>query len=100
VVGTVRSLPERAHESLFRAAQEGLTNVRRHAGATRADLTLDYTRPALVVLSVRDDGVGRAPDGQGFGLTGIRERAALAGGRMDLESVPGTGTTLSVEVPS
>ncbi|GAA1038759.1 hypothetical protein GCM10009557_55680 [Virgisporangium ochraceum] len=100
VVGTVRSLPERAHESLFRAAQEGLTNVRRHAGATRADLTLDYTRPALVVLSVRDDGVGRAPDGQGFGLTGIRERAALAGGRMDLESVPGKGTTLSVEVAS
>jgi signal transduction histidine kinase len=98
VVGTVRSLPDRAHESLFRAAQEGLTNVRRHAGATRADLTLDYTRADLVALSVRDDGVGAGSGGEGFGLVGIRERAAHAGGRMALESLPGKGSTLTVEV--
>ena len=53
-----------------------------------------------MTLSVRDDGVGCAPDGQGFGLTGIRERAAHAGGHMALESLPGTGTTLTVEVPA
>jgi signal transduction histidine kinase len=102
VTGTVRALPEEAHESLYRAAQEGLTNVRRHARATRADLTLDYTRPDLVVLTVRDDGVGVGDGGgggTGFGLLGIRERAAHAGGRMALEPLPGKGTQLSVEVP-
>ena len=107
VTGTQRRLGDDAEESLFRAAQEGLTNVRKHAGATRAELMLDYTRPAAVRLEVRDDGAGvpaAGPPGNGaaaagFGLVGVRERAAQAGGRMSLESAPGRGATLSVEVP-
>ncbi|GAA1862950.1 sensor histidine kinase [Asanoa iriomotensis] len=100
VTGPVRTLGEEAAESLFRAAQEGLTNVRKHAAAGRASLTLDYSRPAVVRLEVRDDGSGTGPrDGEGFGLLGVRERAAHAGGRMSLESVPGKGSTLRVEVP-
>ncbi len=98
VAGTVRALPEPAHEAVYRAAQEGLTNVRKHAHATRADLTLDYSRPSLVRLNVSDDGVGLG-NGTGFGLLGIRERAAHAGGRMTLESSPGS-TVLTVEVPA
>lgn len=100
VAGTARPLGAEAEESLFRAAQEGLTNVRKHAGATRAALLLDYSRPAAVRLEVRDDGAGAAgPPGPGFGLLGVRERAAHLGGTVTLESAPGRGATLRVEVP-
>ncbi|MFC7246244.1 sensor histidine kinase [Catellatospora aurea] len=102
VTGQARPLLTAAQESLYRAAQEGLTNVRKHAGATRAELVLDYTRPAAVRLEVRDDGTGLAADPAelpGYGLLGLRERAAHAGGRMSIESVPGRGATLRVEVP-
>ncbi|SDZ61019.1 Signal transduction histidine kinase [Asanoa ishikariensis] len=99
VTGPVRPLPDEAEESLFRAAQEGLTNVRKHARAGRAAVILDYSRPAEVRVEVRDDGAGTAAGSDGFGLLGLRERAAHVGGRMSLESVPGKGSTLRVEVP-
>ena len=100
VSGAARPLPADAEESLFRAAQEGLTNVRKHARATRAELLLDYTRPAAVRLQVRDDGAGiAAPHDSGYGLLGVRERAAHAGGQLTIESAPGQGSTLTVEVP-
>ncbi|MDG4823937.1 sensor histidine kinase [Asanoa sp. WMMD1127] len=100
VTGTVRALGPETAESLFRAAQEGLTNVRKHAGASRVELTLDYSRPAAVRLEVRDDGAGTAGEGgTGYGLLGVRERATHLGGRMSLESAPGQGATLLVEVP-
>lgn len=100
VSGAARRLAAEAEESLYRAAQEGLTNIRKHARARTAGLTLDYSQPSAVRLVVQDDGVGldgRAPSG--FGLLGVRERAAHAGGRMSLESLPGQGSTLLVEVP-
>ena len=103
VTGAQRPLPPEVEEPLFRAAQEGLTNVRKHAGATRARLLLDYADPATVRLRVVDDGAGvPAPrDGAtpGFGLLGVRERAERVGGRVAVDSRPGTGTTLRVEVP-
>jgi signal transduction histidine kinase len=104
VTGPSRPLPAEAEESLFRAAQEGLTNVRKHAQASRAQVMLDYSQPGAVRLEVHDDGAGVSADGHatgvnGFGLVGIRERAAQLGGRMSLESAPGRGSTLRVEVP-
>ncbi|MEV4538559.1 sensor histidine kinase [Asanoa sp. NPDC049518] len=99
VTGPVRALPAEAEEALFRAAQEGLTNVRKHANARGAAVTLDYSRAAEVRVEVRDDGTGAQADTAGFGLLGLRERAAHLGGRMSLESVPGQGSTLWVEVP-
>jgi signal transduction histidine kinase len=100
VTGPTRQLLAEAEESLFRAAQEGLTNVRKHASATRAELLLDYSQPTAVRLEVRDDGNGTPANGSvGFGLVGVRERAAHLGGQMTLESVPGLGSTLRVEVP-
>jgi signal transduction histidine kinase len=99
--GTVRPLPAEAEESLFRAAQEGLTNVRKHAAAGEVRLLLDYREDGTVLLEVSDDGrgtVGQA-EGTGFGLLGLRERAARLGGRVDVESSPGRGTRLRVAVP-
>ena len=104
VSGQARGLPVEAEESLYRAAQEGLTNVRKHARASRVELTLDYSVPAAVRLEVRDNGTGHvaAPEAgtaRGYGLLGVRERAANAGGLMSVESEPGQGSTLRVEVP-
>jgi signal transduction histidine kinase len=104
VSGTPRVLSPQAEEGLYRAAQEGLTNVRKHSGASRADLALDYRDEGVVRLSVRDDGAGTNAgtggfDGVGFGLTGLRERAGLLGGKVETETAPGEGLTLRVEVP-
>ncbi|WP_062431022.1 sensor histidine kinase [Herbidospora daliensis] len=99
ISGERRPLSDETREALFRAAQEGLTNVRKHAGATQAELVLDYV-DAAVRLAVRDDGGGSASAAtSGFGLVGLRERAEQLGGRLSVESAPGAGYTLSMEVP-
>jgi signal transduction histidine kinase len=101
VTGTVRVLLPDTEESLFRAAQEGLTNVRKHASADRARLRLAYGDDGTVRLEVCDDGLGtaRAAEGSGFGLLGVRERASRLGGSVDVLSEPGSGTTVRVAVP-
>ena len=99
VDGPARALPAESAESLFRAAQEGLTNVRKHAGATSAELRLRFGEDS-VCLEVTDDGCGLpVTTPQGFGLLGLRERATRLGGRLDVVPAPGGGTTLRVEVP-
>lgn len=102
--GPVRVLPADREEVLFRAAQEGLTNVRKHAHATSARLVLAFG-PDVVGVDVTDDGVGAdisdepGSDG-GYGLVGLRERAARLGGTLDVRSTPGRGLSLHVEVPT
>ena len=99
--GRVRPLRAEVEESLFRAAQEGLTNVRKHAAASSTTVVLDYSEEDRVRLEVRDDGRGLAETpGDGFGLTGLRERMANLGGRMSLEPAGATGLILTVEVPA
>jgi signal transduction histidine kinase len=97
--GAPRSLGPQAEHALVRAAQEGLTNVRKHAAARQAMLTLDYQDPSIVRLVVRDDGEGAQTTDGGFGLAGLGERVQMLGGRMDVDTVPGAGLTLTVEVP-
>jgi len=100
VIGAVRPLPPPATEALFRAAQEGLTNARKHARAARAEVTVDYADATVVRLTVRDDGVGAAQTEGGFGLVGVRERVQLLGGRVEIRTAPGQGFALVVEIAS
>jgi signal transduction histidine kinase len=94
--------------TLFRAAQEGLANVARHAKATRVGLTLSYLDD-MVRLDVRDDGVGfvvgaestaeATANGHGYGLSAMRQRLRRVGGSLEVESGPGAGTAISASVP-
>lgn len=99
VEGTPRRLAEPVEFALVRAAQEALTNVRRHAGAAGAEVTLGFREPASVRLRVEDDGIGARAPGGGFGLAGMRERAELVGGRLAITTAPGEGFALELEVP-
>src|SRR5918998_3890078 len=107
--GTPCPLPSDLEATLFRVAQEALSNVRKHArGASRVALTLSYMRDT-VALDARDDGAGFDPDREagkvrdrnsgGFGLNGVRERVEGVGGTLSIESAPGEGSTLAVELP-
>jgi signal transduction histidine kinase len=89
--------------AVYRIVQEALTNVSRHANATRVELRLRQRRDELL-LEIRDDGRGitaeEVRDPFSLGLIGIRERAALAGGTVHIEGVSGRGTIVSVRIPS
>ncbi|MFC9560806.1 sensor histidine kinase [Agromyces sp. NPDC056965] len=92
----------REHEVvLLRSAQEGLANVRKHASARHAAVTVESV-DGEVVLTVSDDGVGPGaamPGASGFGLTGIRDRTALVGGSFAIEPGAEGGTVLRVGIP-
>ena len=105
VTGDVIALHPEVEVALLRTAQEALSNVARHAGASRAALTLSFMGD-VVTLDVRDDGVGFTPpepgtgDVSGFGLTGMRQRVARVAGSLAVESEPGGGTAVSARVPA
>jgi signal transduction histidine kinase len=85
----------------YRIVQEAITNVRRHSSSDRAEVRLTQVGDRLHV-EVRDWGIGFDPNsvqGKRFGLRGIRERARLLGGRAEIDSVPGKGTRVFVDLP-
>jgi signal transduction histidine kinase len=101
-------LPENACEvtssqrlALYRTAQEGLTNIQRHAAAHQAWLHLECS-PDRIFMQVIDDGCGLLNDnpGAGFGLRGLRERAAQLDGDITLSDRPGGGTILAIRLPN
>jgi two-component system NarL family sensor kinase len=97
----VRPLPLGVEVELFRIAQEALANVRAHARAHEVTITLRVAERA-VSLSIHDDGQGFDPHAVGdshHGIVGMRERAALVGGRLQVQSRLGGGTTVKVTVP-
>ncbi|MCA1690978.1 MAG: sensor histidine kinase [Actinobacteria bacterium] len=109
VTGPPQPLSAQAEIALLRAAQEGTANIRKHARATEAVLTLSYLDDRAI-LDVRDDGRGfdaaavaaggpRAEVAGGLGLPGLKARLAMLGGGLDVESTPGEGTVLVAQVP-
>jgi len=85
--------------ALYRAAQEGLTNARRHAGATRVTVRVRLAEHTAS-LTVADDGRGLDGAEPGFGLRGMAERVRSVGGSLSIESDPGRGTRLVASVPA
>ena len=109
--GEARALHPEVEVTLLRVAQEALANVAKHAGASRAGVTLSYMED-VVSLDVRDDGVGFAaaegdgspagasPAGSGFGLIAMRQRVSRLAGQLEIESEPGAGTAVSASLPA
>jgi signal transduction histidine kinase len=103
VIGPRQRLDPLVETVIFRVAQEALANVRRHAGTNRATLQLSIC-PEQVILRVCDAGTGFDPQvvfspPHGWGLAGMQERAESLGGRFQLTSKPGAGTTIEIQVP-
>ncbi|MFD9501431.1 sensor histidine kinase [Streptomyces sp. NPDC060035] len=105
VTGTVEPLHDEVGATLLRIAEEALANAARHAGATRAGVTLSYMGDEIT-LDVRDDGCGFDPlllpphsGTGGFGLGGMRARAERIAGTVEIETEPGLGTAVSARVP-
>jgi len=106
VTGNEERFSNSARMTLYRVAQEGFTNIQKHAQASRVQVSL-YFDEKEARLSICDNGCGfdaeqqlqqKAPPEEGFGLRGIRERIELVGGTFHLESQAGRGTQLSVTV--
>lgn len=106
IAGTKRRLPSQVETVLFRVAQEGLNNIGRHARATCVQVRLEFA-DAGAILSVSDNGcgfdvnemLGPHPVRRAWGLLGVQERMTLVGGKFKVDSAPGRGTVLTVEVP-
>ena len=86
---------------IFRLAQEGLTNMVRHANARHGWLSLQLSASRMIELTIRDDGQGFDPrnHAKGFGLNGMKERVSSLGGRLALETSPGEGLNLRILIP-
>jgi signal transduction histidine kinase len=97
-------LPEEMEQHLLRIAQEAVTNVVKHAGATSIGIQL-YAEARRLYLRIKDNGRGFMPDSAfsalagHFGVLGMRERAERLGGELRLASEPGHGTEVEVKVP-
>ncbi|MBS1602675.1 MAG: hypothetical protein JST42_08400, partial [Bacteroidetes bacterium] len=88
---------------LFRVFQEALTNIARHAAATRVEIDLKMVGETIC-MNVRDNGKGLDPyakrTGLHLGLLSMKERTSAIGGLLTIESVPGVGTVIHVEIPA
>jgi signal transduction histidine kinase len=92
--------------NLYRIAQEALNNIAKHAQANHAAVILER-REDCILLVLEDNGIGLdlmegatpAESGKGLGIIGMRERAALCGGTLEIESSPGGGVTIFVQIP-
>jgi two-component system sensor histidine kinase DegS len=106
VIGTRHRLPSEIEVTLYRIAQEAITNVVKHAKASQASILLSFENNSAT-LTIEDDGIGMdvqaaqesAVRGEGWGLAGIYERVELVGGQLEMVSSPETGTRLAATVP-
>jgi signal transduction histidine kinase len=97
-VRTDRRLPEPVEVAAYYVVSEALTNAARHAGASAVHVDLQAD-DSIVQLAIHDDGVGGADPGRGSGLIGLRDRIEALGGKIELASPAGGGTSLFVRIP-
>ncbi len=105
-MGKVELLPPEFEVNLFRIVQEALNNILKHAKASEVRITVSH-EPKALRLVVEDNGCGfeqarlqsSPPNQRGLGVRQLAERARMMGGRVNLQSRPGHGTRLTVEVP-
>jgi PAS domain S-box-containing protein len=97
-LATNERLPEPIEVALYYVASESLTNATKHAEATHVRLSLNQA-DGKVRLTIRDDGIGGADPDRGSGLVGLRDRVEALGGRIEIESPPGAGTSVVVALP-
>jgi signal transduction histidine kinase len=97
-VRTNGRLPERVEVAAYFVVSEALTNALKHGHASSVTVRIDAARD-LLRMGIRDDGVGGAQLGRGSGLVGLKDRVEALGGRIALQSEPGVGTSLSIELP-
>jgi two-component system sensor histidine kinase UhpB len=95
-------IPKEVELTIYRIAQEALNNVEKHSKAANVGLSLRCPRNTHVLLTVRDDGKGFAPEarkGAGWGLQNMTERAALLKGTVKVDSAPRKGAKITVRIP-
>jgi PAS domain S-box-containing protein len=100
-IGNIERLPGEMETAIYRIVQESLTNIIRHARATRVDILLERLEDQIVAV-VEANGIGfdpQAPVSDHLGVLGMRERAGMLGRRLTIESAPGKGSTVLLEVP-
>ena len=100
VSGDERPLNPQTRWTLYRAAQEGISNTCKHAHASRLWINLDFTQSACVELEVEDNGVGPGEYTEGFGLMGLKERVSSVGGELQIGSSPKGGFEFDIKVPA
>ena len=93
-----RRLPDQVEAAAYYTVSEALTNASKHASPTRVWVAVQWTDGALH-LSIRDDGVGGTDPSRGTGLTGLKDRIEALGGRIRIDSAPGNGTRIDVDIP-
>ncbi|MEW5721282.1 MAG: ATP-binding protein, partial [Chloroflexota bacterium] len=107
IIGEAIRLPIRAESCIYRLIEEALTNIATHAHATKSSVVLDY-RDTTLCVTVEDDGCGfdqqewlreSGQNGSHLGLLSMQERVEGLGGNMRVESAPGQGTRLTLQIP-
>jgi signal transduction histidine kinase len=97
-IGSDRRLPESVEVAAYYVLAEALTNAAKHARASAVNVRVEADR-ANLHISIRDDGIGGADLAKGSGLTGLNDRVEALGGRMQITSPAGSGTSMRVTIP-
>lgn len=99
LLGDERPVSPAVRFALFRTIQESVSNVQKHAHASNIWVTLDFRQSQKILLTVKDDGIGSENVDGGFGLLGMRERARLVNGDLQVNTSPGEGFVIQLTVP-
>jgi len=98
-LGKPIQVPPQIDLTLYRAAQEMANNAIKHSGASKVDLTLDYSNSKEIILSCQDNGQGSKSFENGFGIVGLQERVKLLNGEVEINTTPELGFKITIKIP-